>query len=61
METDLIEWDRLKHFSATLERLIPTMTDVLKAKGFKHTEGFHVPCYLNYMPKEEAANFPLPE
>jgi len=61
LETNLIDWKRMKHFSAIPERLVPAMREIMKVKGFKHTEGFHVPCYLNYMSQSEGEDQPIPE
>jgi len=61
LETNLIDWERVKQFSAIMERFAPVMKEVVKVKGFKHTEGFHLICNSNYMSQAEAENQPIPE
>ncbi|XP_059476282.1 uncharacterized protein LOC132197188 [Neocloeon triangulifer] len=61
LTTDLIEWPRLKQFSACLLRLVPMMAQVFKEKGYQHNEDeFTYTGYQYYMPVEEAKKFPLP-
>ncbi|XP_059476363.1 uncharacterized protein LOC132197234 [Neocloeon triangulifer] len=57
--TELIEWERVKCFVNNLDRFLPTLTEILKQKGFKHSGEFHDSCLLLYLPAEEAANIPL--
>ncbi|CAB3364284.1 Hypothetical predicted protein [Cloeon dipterum] len=59
MHTDLIEWDRLKQFSACLKRIVPLMAEVFKFKGFKHTDDFIYSGYQYYMSVQDAANIDL--
>lgn len=61
LETNLIDWGRMKHFSGVLERFVPILADVLKSKNFKHTDDFQYSGFLNYIPLSEAENQPLPE
>jgi hypothetical protein len=62
METNLIEWHRLKQFSGMPERLVPNIAVILKEKGFRHSgDQFHFPCYLSYMSQSDAENYPIPE
>jgi len=51
----------MKHFSGVLERFVPILADVLKAKDFKHTDDFEYSGFLNYMPQLAAENHTLPE
>jgi hypothetical protein len=61
LKTNLIDWGRMKHFSGVLQRFVPILADVLKAKDFKHTDDFQYSGFLNYMPQLAAENQTLPE
>ncbi|XP_065340257.1 uncharacterized protein LOC135939682 isoform X1 [Cloeon dipterum] len=57
LKTSLIEWSKLKHFSAVLSRFVPSMAEVYTAKGLTLKA---VPCDLAIMQPEKAMNISIP-
>ncbi|XP_059475510.1 uncharacterized protein LOC132196703 isoform X5 [Neocloeon triangulifer] len=52
METQLIEWQRLKHLIGIWKRFVPFLADVLREKGIDFSENYR---NLNVMSVEKAA------